>query len=343
MINTNAKQDTLYIDLLSIVAAFSVICLHASLPVMCSKEISDYWIVGHFIAFLNIYAVPVFFMISGATLMDYRRRYGTMEYFKRRTFRIVVPFLAWSLLAAIPFYLIYHPDQQVSVRSVINYVLGVNYMTVYWFFWSLFAIYLSIPVLSLLPRRVKLFSYLIAYACLSYSVAPLLRQFLGINIPSRVLSPISAGFIMYPLLGWLLASVEIPKRIRILIYSLGVIGYLVPTCLCTTQFHDFFYRFEGLTTSFYACSIFVFFRYTDWSWILQRERLHKFVLALRNTTFGIYLIHMFLSDLFVHYFGIDGGYSGFLMMLYAPLPWFACCALLIHFMRKSRIFRRILP
>lgn len=343
MMNTNTRQSTLYIDLLSIMAAFSVICLHASLPVMCSEGGGEYWLVGHFIAFVNIYAVPVFFMISGATLMDYRRRYSTLEYFKRRTFRIVVPFLAWSLIAALPFYLIYHPDQQISVRSVINYIFGVNYMTVYWFFWPLFAIYLSIPVLSLLPRRVRVFSYLIVYACFSYSIAPLLRQFLGVNFPARLFSPISAGFIMYPLLGWILASVDIPKKSRTVIYALGILGYFLPTCLCTMQFHEFFYRFEGLTTLLYSCAIFVFFRYTDWSWIARSATLNKLVAALRVTTFGIYLIHMFISDLFVHYCGIDGGMSGLMMMLIAPVPWFVLCALLVYFMRKIRFLKLIMP
>lgn len=42
------------------------------------------------------WAVPVFFMLTGANLMDYREKYSTSVYFKRRMTRIFLPFLFWS-------------------------------------------------------------------------------------------------------------------------------------------------------------------------------------------------------------------------------------------------------
>ena len=42
-------------------------------------------------------AVPVFFMITGATLMDCRKRYSTAVFLKKRFTRTVIPYLGWVL------------------------------------------------------------------------------------------------------------------------------------------------------------------------------------------------------------------------------------------------------
>lgn len=52
-----------------------------------------YWIEANLIESLFYFAVPCFFMISGVTLMDYRERCSTREYFKKRIGKTVIPFV----------------------------------------------------------------------------------------------------------------------------------------------------------------------------------------------------------------------------------------------------------
>ena len=45
------------------------------------------------------WAVPVYFMISGATLLDYRDKYLTRVFFKKRFLKTGIPFAAWTLIS----------------------------------------------------------------------------------------------------------------------------------------------------------------------------------------------------------------------------------------------------
>lgn len=51
-----------------------------------------------FIEALFYFAVPVFFMLTGATLINYRKRYGTGTFFKKRLLKTLVPFIIWSII-----------------------------------------------------------------------------------------------------------------------------------------------------------------------------------------------------------------------------------------------------
>ena len=70
------KGKKLYIAILNILACQSVIILHAN-GVFWSHPSGSLWITSNFLETFFYPAVPIFFMISGATLLDYRQRYGT--------------------------------------------------------------------------------------------------------------------------------------------------------------------------------------------------------------------------------------------------------------------------
>ena len=72
-----------YITALNVFAALAVVFLHTN---KCFWRFSAerYWATANIIESFFYFAVPVFFMISGATLIDYRERYDTKTFFKKR-------------------------------------------------------------------------------------------------------------------------------------------------------------------------------------------------------------------------------------------------------------------
>ena len=44
------------------------------------------------------FAVPVFFMISGAMLIDFNKKYSLREYFTKRINKALIPYIVWSFL-----------------------------------------------------------------------------------------------------------------------------------------------------------------------------------------------------------------------------------------------------
>lgn len=87
-----------YIDLLGIISAFAVVVLHVN-EVIHKFSYDSYWFSANIIECLMYFAVPVFLFISSGTLLDYRDRYSTKEFFKRRIHKTVIPFIFWSLCA----------------------------------------------------------------------------------------------------------------------------------------------------------------------------------------------------------------------------------------------------
>lgn len=89
-----------YLPTLSVLACLSVIVLHCN---NCFFEgpSSSIWLEVSFAHSFFYWPVPVFFMISGATLLDYPERMDTRQYLKRRVRRTFIPFLFWSFVGVV--------------------------------------------------------------------------------------------------------------------------------------------------------------------------------------------------------------------------------------------------
>lgn len=90
-------RDLNYIDYLTAISCLGVVFLHAN-GVFWSRPVGMVWISANVIESLFYFSAPVFFMLSGATLLGYRERYDTKTMLKRRFSRAVIPFLCWSII-----------------------------------------------------------------------------------------------------------------------------------------------------------------------------------------------------------------------------------------------------
>ena len=84
-----------YISLASVISAIAVVYIHVA---SISRR---YDLIGSqfspIVDFICVFAVPIFFMISGALLLDFQERYDLKTYLVKRISKTVVPFLFWSL------------------------------------------------------------------------------------------------------------------------------------------------------------------------------------------------------------------------------------------------------
>ena len=84
---TGKKNYILYFDLLNIFACFAVVALHVNGAVHTFAKTRN-WVSCMFIEALFYFAVPVFFMLTGATLINYRKRYY-LEYHRNMLVNIL--------------------------------------------------------------------------------------------------------------------------------------------------------------------------------------------------------------------------------------------------------------
>ena len=72
MMNEQKCKHILYLDILNVFACFSVLMLHHNGIVHYYNVFSTAWKESLIFEVVFFWAVPVFFMITGATLLDYR-------------------------------------------------------------------------------------------------------------------------------------------------------------------------------------------------------------------------------------------------------------------------------
>lgn len=166
-----------------------------------------------------IFAVPIFVMLSGANLMEYRKRYSTAQFFKRRVLRTGLALVVGSAV----FYLIYYvafrffPNSYWGVRDYtdafsvgdfFDRLLTNRVNDTYWFFYSIIGVYCVVPLLSLAAERKRLLEGMLAAGFVVAFLIPALGW-------AKVLSPeyqktltgvplLSSSMVFYFLLGYYL-------------------------------------------------------------------------------------------------------------------------------------------
>lgn len=94
MQETTHKSE--YIMLVNVLSMLAVVYMHVN-NCFWTFSTERYWKSADVIESVMYFAVPCFFMISGANLMDYRKRYDTKTFLIKRTKKTIIPYIFWSL------------------------------------------------------------------------------------------------------------------------------------------------------------------------------------------------------------------------------------------------------
>lgn len=222
-----------YISILNVLACIGVVILHTFETGYTSDANFVFEVLIRAIAYC---AVPVFFMITGATLIDYRERYDTKTFFKKRLLKVIIPLIIWSIIYfIINFFKGKFSINDLSFKFVFEYFFLVKTNPIFWFFVVIIGIYLAIPVISLIPQetRRKAFLYIIIITFVFNQFLPDLLYHLNLNYNYDLKFPLTySGWISFIFIGYYIDKYEIVKKHRVIIYVLGIIGFLtmvVPT------------------------------------------------------------------------------------------------------------------
>ncbi|MCM1518540.1 MAG: acyltransferase [Pseudoflavonifractor sp.] len=292
------KERVYYFDFLNVIACMAMLALHHNLIVHRYAADSSWW-QALIVEVVCYWAVPVFFMLSGATLMRYRERYGTREFFIHRFNRAVVPFLIWSLVWVALLY-VSGKDTDLSPFHIADGIVHTTYQPVYWFFIPLFGIYLLMPVLSMLRDCRKTLIYLAVLIFVVTGVIDPLLSWAGVA-PVKSMQNAMAGPVLFAILGFLYK--ETRGRVR---YS-GVIFALAVACWCLRYFVTLIVSqsgaglFKGMFGYYYFTSIIpaiaVFVLVKDYFPRTLSPRVAKSLTVLSSCSLGIYLLHIVVLTL----------------------------------------------
>ncbi|SFL66681.1 Surface polysaccharide O-acyltransferase, integral membrane enzyme [Methanobrevibacter olleyae] len=249
--------------------AIAVVYLHANACFWTFSQ-SRYWFTANIIESVFYFAVPIFFMISGAMLIDFNEKYDLKEYFSKRFFKTVLPYLIWSFIGlALQIYILNKIKiTDINLIYILNGLITGRLVGVYWFFIPLFCTYLAIPLFALVPedKRRNIFIYLCSLAFVLNILIPFIISVFNIKIQWSLSLAVSSGFLFYTLAGYLLHKYEIRKSYRIIIYLLSILGLMMHIAgtyelsMVAGEVIKTYKGYVNLPSTLYSIGVFVFIK-----------------------------------------------------------------------------------
>lgn len=306
--DSNAKiRDTrIYaFDVMRVAAICAVVMLHISADYVKGYENSTVdFVFGNILNSITRFAVPVFFMISGALMLNEEKELSTRKIL-RSAANLFVLLVLWNGFYSVAYHVIkpivFH--EPISFSAVMRSFFNGHYHM--WYLFVLIGLYLVTPVLRTFIKKehAHLIGFYLLLSVIVCFCGSFVNEFVNLfTTEDDLLLGYLANFrldyiyeyLIYYILGWYILNVEIRKPNRVKLYVCGLAG-LVMTFACTQVFYNpsqsadnYFYSNNSLNVFLYSGALFMLFTYL---FKQKAYRSNRFVLTLSKLTFGVYLIH----------------------------------------------------
>ena len=343
------KNDRIiYFDILNILACISVILLHSN-GIVHSYSTARAWKTSLVVEVVCFWAVPVFLMLTGATLMKYRERYDTKTFFMKRVLKVVIPFIFWSIFMIICKNAI--GELQIkdwSIKELLNIITLNQQESTYYFMFIILGVYLTLPILSILSdeKYRKILWYIAIGMFITRSCLPLIFNVLEITY-NNYLSVLFDSYIIFVILGYLISTMEINKKHRYMIYAMGILSlifrYSVTYYLSTRDgvVNRLLFDYIQFHSVFLAVAVFVFIKNIQWEKIFKTPKSRVVLAQISSCSFGIYLIHTLVMHHEIKIFGID--IYSIKWRIGGAILTYIVCLCIVYILKKIPILKKLVP
>lgn len=287
------KQKKEYLEILRVVAIILVIYNHTRSYGFTLYQSTDHMLTYYSSLTLSILckiAVPLFFMISGVTLLG--KQESIKIVYRKRVLRLVLVILLFTFLQYLRFVRV-QGWESFSLVTYLAYCYSGNIIEPYWFLKSYLSMLLILPILRIVAQNMKAEHYHLLIGIRGLTTITMLIQIYtgyGMNLTL----PINTDFIFYPLLGYYLEnreeiSVAADHKKQLLRAGSAVGLLLLNVAVVVVHFKRSGQYSESLNTIFcWMLTIFVFLIFQKIR--LKSEKHRRFWTTLGECTFGVYLI-----------------------------------------------------
>lgn len=334
----------MYMDILNVISCIAVIYIH------CNGLSYDYmniptWKHAIAVECIACFCVPVFLMITGANLLEYRKRYDTKTYFKKRFIKIVP---LWIICSFILFLVTYEKlDFKLFIYAFVHNYISI----VYWFLPLIIFIYCIIPFISILTEKkeYKNLLYLLAIlifiihyvvnpicAMLNFSKPGILKYFNQIN-----------PYILYVIVGYLVSkksnTLFSMKQNRIILYTISIIlmilkyVYIIHFSSKEGMINRDILGYLDFMSFFYSLSIFIFFKH-----LAIKDNIKKRIVPifnwLSNKTYIVYLVHIIIITIVTKIFKLNVTASFYRWIL--PFLVYILSIIITYILQKAVLLKK---
>lgn len=294
------------IDAVKAFAIIGVICIHVSSGGYNTTFASWPWYCTLFYGCVARASVPLFFMCSGALLLDPRRSFSSKKFFSKNFVRIIVAMLVWAIT-----YKAYHIfvgqqySWQIVLQSLKEVLLFQQEFHLYYLH-IILLVYLFLPIIRVFTQNAskKQFAYLLSLWFVFGILYPTVISFwpfsLLSGIPLQYKINMAYASIGYCVLGYFLTNYRNVRRfIFPLLWSIGFLLIFVGTSIISVtqgSLNTSFLEGMSLGVAIMTAGIWGTIRMIElpyWLKLLSYK--------ISNASFGIYLSHMFYVYFFNHF------------------------------------------
>ena len=349
MQETDKNKRLVYLDILNILSIFVVVAMHMNGSVH-SLPLNRSWTFSLLVNTLCYFAVPIFVMISGATLMNYRQKYDTKTFFKKRLMKVLVPFLFWSILMLIWRIKTNQISLNIELINLINVILTNKEEPIYYFMFEIIGVYLTMPLISQLTDKKyrKTLWYVVIIYFILKGVLSNISTIIGISYNQAINIQIGT-YVVYAILGYLLSTEEnIKSRTKIIIYALAMIGLIFRFLLTyiismkNGKIFNEFWEYSAWYAILHSIAVFIFVKDLKLNKKIEdNQKLCNIISTIANCSFGIYLIHIFVKYYFARIMNIPS--SSIIHKTIGIIIVYLISLIIVYIMKKVKFVRKIVP
>lgn len=308
MSSENSIKNIQYFDSLRVLATLAVILIHIATPVanMSFGRNTEFWMIG--IVFDNLvrFAIPLFLVLSGATLLT--KQYGLIEFYKKRMSRVLVPFLFWLIAYWVfRWFMLREWERPHAFDAIVRWGTdlfvreGVSVHL--WFVYMILLLYLFIPFISKilkLASRKSIVVFLVLWLILNQ------LQLFGVFSTDNFSLLIKKlyGYMLYSgylVLGYYLHTLNSNFKLSFisaftLYLSTVVIASFITYYLSLQSGKQTLTAMNTFSFIAFVQVIAVYFTLKNIEF--TNKYLIVFIKTISNYSFGIYLVHIMVISLF---------------------------------------------
>lgn len=333
-------------DVLRILAALSVVMLHASAQFITINSVGTVdFRLANAMNSLSRFGVPIFVMISGAIFLSENKKITVKKLWLGNILRMLVVFGIWSLGYYI-YQSLYHWNFDFWRHGIVRTITGMVYASEhFWFFFMIIGLYALVPILRTWVHHAskkELDYFVILFVVFQIgrtTFTTLLDKSLVLKLADMFKIVELSWYLGYFVLGYILVkygvSVKVKWVLRIMI-PVGILAnYFISDYMSLKAgvYSPGIYDSFGIFTFFHVVALFVFVNdFFDKKNV--GDKTAKVVSEIALATLGIYVMHVGLLDFFRSKEFMIGSMNPVLGSIALTVICFVTCGLVAALLRR---------
>ena len=342
-------QKTLeYISFIKIISSYGVITLHLNQVYWnFNSSQKKRWIIENIYECAFFYSVPFFVLCIGATLMDFKDRYGLYEYNKRRFLKVFIPLMGWTIILYFYKAYILKNIQKIPIdfHDIWNYFFLSKIYKIFHSLHIFLITYMLIPLLAFVEKsnKIMIYSYYFFLLLITQSFIPYLISLFGNKI--IWIYRLNIGYLIYIFAGYIIHNNTFSQITRIIIYLLGICAFfvdLIGTKILTYKHKRIILVHKGylnLPCILYSCAILLFIK--EHSNLILMLINQKYIIKIGSLTLGPFFMHLALKETLILFPKLDRLIN--FNVLLNSLFIFSICIILSALLKKIPLIKILVP